>query len=118
MTASSPCFTAIDLLSRQPFGVRLRVKLSPKASANRIDRIELDETGAARLRLSVTAVAEKGKANKAMIALLARNLGLVRSQITISAGTTTQIKTIDITGDPPDLAERITKALHQQGIWI
>jgi uncharacterized protein YggU (UPF0235/DUF167 family) len=38
------------------------------------------------LKVSVTQVAEKGKANKAIVEVLAKGLGLKRSQIELVAG--------------------------------
>jgi len=63
---------------------------------------------AAVLKVSVTAAPEKGKANKAIITLLADSLGLKRSQIELLAGETSPQKRFlirDIT--PAELTERL-----------
>jgi len=59
------------------------------------------------LRLRVKAVPDKGKANAAAIALLAKALGLPKSAVTLVAGDTARLKTVEIEGDPVLLAARI-----------
>jgi uncharacterized protein YggU (UPF0235/DUF167 family) len=51
-----------------------------------------------RLRVRITAVAERGKANAALIALIAATLELPRSAIRLVAGATSARKTLEITG--------------------
>ena len=53
----------------------------------------------------VTAVPEDGKANKAVIALLAKRLKLPKSAIDIASGATDRRKTLLIDGDPALLAQ-------------
>ena len=52
--------------------LRLRLRVTPKASADRIGSVVADETGAAWLQVAVTAMPEGGRANKAVVALLAK----------------------------------------------
>lgn len=59
------------------------------------------------LRVRVKAVPDKGKANAAVIGLLAKALGVPKSALTLIAGDTARLKTIDIAGDPAQLAARI-----------
>lgn len=54
--------------------VRLLVRLTPKAAQNKVQGWATDETGQKILKASVTAVPEKGKANEALITLLAKTL--------------------------------------------
>lgn len=64
------------------------------------------------LKVSVTQVAEKGKANKAMIALLCDELSLRRSQVELLAGETSPHKRFlvrDVSSD--ELRQRIEAAL-------
>ncbi|MGB4058546.1 MAG: DUF167 domain-containing protein [Alphaproteobacteria bacterium] len=50
------------------------------------------------LKASVTAAPDKGKANKALIELLAEYLGVAKSTITIVRGETDRLKTLEIEG--------------------
>ena len=74
-------------------GVLIPVKVVPGASRDRIAGV-LD--GA--LKINVAAPPEKGKANKAVIALLARVLGTRKNQLAVVAGPTTARKTIAVEG--------------------
>ena len=89
--------------------IRLLVKVTPKASADRIQGWAEDEAGQRLLKISVTAVPEDGKANKAVIALLAKRLKLPKSAIEIASGATDRRKTLLIDGDPDLLAQLIDR---------
>jgi uncharacterized protein (TIGR00251 family) len=69
-------------------GVRLRLRV--KAGA-RIDRLMGAHSGS--LKLEVGAAPERGKANDAVVKLLAKCLGLPRSSVVIAAGPTSRNKT-------------------------
>ena len=90
--------------------IRLPVKVTPKASADRIQGWAEDENGERVLKIAVTAVPEDGKANKAVIALLAKRLKLPKSAIEIASGHTARRKTLLIDGDEGLLAQ-----LSEQG---
>ncbi len=59
------------------------------------------------LRLRVAAVPDRGKANAAVIALLARALGVPKSAVTVTAGEAARLKTVAIEGDGAALATRL-----------
>ncbi|WP_372422297.1 DUF167 domain-containing protein [Salinarimonas chemoclinalis] len=80
-------------------GNTLVVRVTPKASAARITA-ERDTDGGLALRVAVTAAPEDGKANAAVIALLAEALGLPRSALAIVRGETARTKTIRIDRGP------------------
>ena len=88
-------------------GVLLPVRAQPGAGAN---GIRGEHAGA--LKVAVTQVAEKGKANQAIVETIAEGLGLKRSQIELQSGETQRQKTFlvrDISQE--ELAERIAAAL-------
>lgn len=95
------------LFTPAPNGLRLRLRVTPNASLDRIDEPETLADGTTVLRLRVRAVPEGGKANAAVIQLLAKALGLPRSAVTLVAGDTARLKTVQIDGDPADLAAKI-----------
>lgn len=76
---------------------RLTVRVTPKASAARI-RLEHDESGAPVYRVYVTVAPEDGKANKAVIALLAKAMGVPKSALSIVRGATGRDKIIELSG--------------------
>ena len=73
-------------------GTTLRVRVQPKASGNEIlgFREEI-------LRLRVTAPPEDGKANSAVVHLVAKKLGLSRNQLEIIRGHSSRSKFIRVT---------------------
>lgn len=91
-----------------PDGVRLQVHLTPGAARDGLDRVDQDVNALARLRVTVTDVPEKGKANKALIKLLAKKLRLPKSTIRIIAGHQSRDKALLIAGDTPILLKQIS----------
>jgi uncharacterized protein (TIGR00251 family) len=88
-------------------GIRLKLKVQPKARRNAIDGTMPDAEGGAVLKLAVTAPPEDGKANQAVIALLARELGVAKAAISVVAGATDRRKVVEIRGDPAALGAAI-----------
>jgi uncharacterized protein (TIGR00251 family) len=85
-------------------GLRIAVRLTPKAARTRILGVVADADGGAVLRVAVTAAPEKGKANAALIALLARQWRIAKRDLAVVAGRTDRRKTIHLSGDPDRLA--------------
>jgi uncharacterized protein len=92
-----------------PGGVRLRVNLTPKAAATRIQGTRPDAAGEVMLKASVTAAPEDGKANAALVELLGRLLKLPQRDIRITGGLTARQKVVEIAGDPAALAAAIAQ---------
>ncbi len=87
--------------------LRLAVRLTPNGGRDAIDGVELKAEGEAHLKARVSCVPEKGKANKALVALLAKALGVPKSSVSVVSGDTARQKILRIDGDPEDLANRI-----------
>ena len=92
-------------------GVRLAVRLTPKASAARLVGIVEDGAGGAVLKAAVTAPAEAGKANEALLSLLAKTLGLRRAALSLALGASDRRKLVHIAGDPAALAAALEERL-------
>ncbi|MDA8745014.1 DUF167 domain-containing protein [Rubripirellula amarantea] len=82
--------------------VRLPIHVTASARRNHVGG---QHDGALRVR--VTAVADKGKANKAIMKLLAKTLGLSISQFEIISGHTNRRKVLEIHEAPDNLAATI-----------
>jgi len=87
--------------------ILLAVRLTPNGGRDALDGVEIVGDSQAHLRARVTAVPEKGKANKALIALLAKALKVPKSGIAVVSGETARQKILRIDGDPEDLKSRI-----------
>ena len=80
-------------------GAELRVRATPNASKDAIESLGEEASGRRYLKVRVRAVAEKGKANAAIEALLAKALGLPKSAVSVKKGETQRIKTVQILCD-------------------
>ncbi len=87
-------------LTTSPGGISVAVRLTPKAAKNRIGEVRASADGKEALRVSVTAPPESGKANAALIALLAKEWKMAKSGITIKSGARGRNKTLFLAGDP------------------
>ena len=84
-------------LGTHPEGVILPVKARPGGRSN-----EIRGTHAGALRVTITAAPEAGKANEAIIILLADLLNLRRSQVRLLGGETSRLKRFLIEGITSD----------------
>ena len=97
-------------------GVRVALKVTPKAAADRVRGVALDESGVALLQVSVTAVPEDGRANKAVTALLAKHWRVPKSSIAVIQGATDRRKVLLVRDDDPAaLTARLDAWLTSEG---
>lgn len=76
--------------------VKLFLKVIPQAKANKVELPTLDEKGNITIKLRVTAPAQDGKANEAVIKLLAEHYQITKSYIEIVSGWTSRQKVVII----------------------
>lgn len=98
--------------SPQPFrpiadGIILVLRVTPNAGVDRIEGVEVRADGQAVLRVRVAAVPDRGRANAAVIALIAEALGVARRDVSVLTGETARSKSLKIVGDTGDLAQRL-----------
>jgi uncharacterized protein len=79
-------------------GNLLSVRVTPKASRNEIAGLHVAADGGVSLSVRVTAAPDKGRANRAVIALLAKNADVSKSTFTLVKGETDRNKTFQISG--------------------
>jgi len=97
-------------LRRNGADLLLSIRLTPKSSRARIGGVFTDAQGQRWLQASVTAPPDKGKANAALLALLAGTLKLSASSILLETGDTSRLKRLrlkDCTPDAEDLLRQI-----------
>lgn len=92
---------ALDLVA-VPGGTRLRLRVHPKARKDTITGVH-----AGALKVSVTAPPERGKANEAVVKVLAKALDLPKQAVAIVAGETSQDKTVVVALEPEELRGRL-----------
>ncbi len=83
------------------------MRLTPRARAERIDGIAQDADGSPVVKASVTAPPEDGRANEALLQLLAREWHVPRRDLTLVRGVRSRNKIVAVAGDPAVLTGRI-----------
>ena len=73
--------------------MELQIRVQPKARRNSIEVVD-----GAKLKIYVTTAPEGGKANDAVVALLAKSLGIAKSHVRIVRGHKSRDKLLDIEG--------------------
>ncbi len=87
----------------------LAVRLTPGASADRIDGWDLDAEGRPVLKVRVRARPVEGEANEALVKLMARALGIPKSAVAIQRGGQSRTKMIQVAGlSDEDIRSRLT----------
>lgn len=89
-------------------GARIVLRVTPNARADRLEGVQTRADGSCVLKVRVCAPPDKGAANEAVIALLAKALSLSKSALAISSGQTSKTKVILARGD----AEALRAALE------
>lgn len=87
--------------------VVLTVRLTPRAGRDWIEGIATLSDGRRVVAARVRAVPDRGAANQALIALLAKALDVPKSAVAIVAGHTARLKQVRIDGDPQELTRRL-----------
>lgn len=101
--------------TQRPDGLLVEVRLTPRAAMDRIDGVEALSDGTPVLKARVRAVPEKGKANEAVLKLLAKTAGLPTSRAQLLAGDTARRKSILLGGDGAALASLLAQLFAAKG---
>jgi uncharacterized protein (TIGR00251 family) len=88
--------------------VVFHLRLTPKGGRDAIEGWIAGADGREHLKARVSVPPEDGKANAALIALLAKALGVPKSAIQIVAGQSARLKTVAIRSTSPELAARLS----------
>jgi uncharacterized protein len=91
--------------------VRVAIRLSPRARSDRLLGIGAAAQGGRAVKASVSAPAQDGRANEALLRLLARAWDLPRRDLSIVAGAASRNKTLHVAGDPHRLIAKLTGAI-------
>ena len=83
-------------LRQTPKGLFLHVRATPKAGRDAVTGIVINAAGQKSLGVKVTAAADKGAANKAVIQTLSDELGVAKSSFRLTSGETSRDKVIEV----------------------
>jgi uncharacterized protein YggU (UPF0235/DUF167 family) len=103
--------TETDAWRTTPDGLRIFVRVTPKGGRDALDGIAELSDGRSVLKVRVRAAPEDGAANAAVAAVLAKSLGVAKSAVSLAAGHTARLKTLDIAGEGAALGARLAEAL-------
>jgi uncharacterized protein YggU (UPF0235/DUF167 family) len=104
--------------SRLPFlpaadGLAVRVHARPGARRDAVEGLRPEADGSVALRISVRAAPEDGKANAAIVRLLAAAWGVPKTRLRLAAGATDRRKIFVLAGEPKALAAQLEGWLRQ-----
>ena len=89
-------------------GVRVAIRLSPRARSDGLLSVAPAAEGGRVVKASVTAPAQDGRANEALLQLLAKAWRLPRRDLSIVAGAASRSKMVRVAGDPHQLIAKLS----------
>jgi hypothetical protein len=90
-------------------GITVALRVMPRSGRDDIDGVETLANGRAVVKMRVRAIAEGGEANRAVIDLLAKALGVRKTNIRVLSGVTSRLKQVAVDGDPRKLGDALRK---------
>jgi hypothetical protein len=94
-------------LTRHAEGARVALKVTPRAASSDVQGVEADGAGRLHLAVRLSAPPEAGKANAALIKLLARRWRLPQRDLEVVSGAGARRKVLHIHGAPDALIARL-----------
>ena len=94
--------------------MRLSVRVTPRASTDRIDGF--DDAGVLKVR--VTASPTDGQANAAVSRLIARSLGLPARDVMLVSGATARNKVFELPLTPDEMRARLAPPRHYRRVLL
>ena len=88
----------------------MAVRLTPRAKVDQLLAV-VDGDGRRVVRAAVTALPEDGRANEALLRLLARALDVPRRDLAILVGASARNKVVRIAGSPRHLSEKLAAVI-------
>jgi uncharacterized protein (TIGR00251 family) len=88
-------------------GVSIALRVTPRGGRDGVDGIEQLSDGRSVLKVRVRAIADGGEANRAVLVLLAKSLGVPKASVSLLSGATSRLKQVAVEGDPARLTEAL-----------
>ena len=92
-------------------GVRVVIRLTPRAGSDRLRGIAATAEGGRAIKASVSAPPQDGRANEALLQLLARAWQIPRRDLAIVAGAASRHKTVRVAGDSRQLLAKLSSEI-------
>ena len=97
-------------------GISIALRVTPRGGRDDIDGIEQLADGRSVLKVRVRAIADGGEANKAVLVLLAKSLGVPKASVRLLSGATSRLKQIAVEGEPARLGEALRQLVSAKSI--
>jgi uncharacterized protein len=91
-------------------GLQLAVRLTPRGGRDAIEGVEMLSDGRSVLKARVRAVPENGKANTALMRLVAEACAVAPAHVTLASGATARVKNLRVQGDVDALSRALSRA--------
>jgi uncharacterized protein len=88
-------------------GISVALRVTPRGGRDEVDGLETLANGRTVVKVRVRAIAEGGEANRAVVELLAKALGVPKARVRVLSGTTSRLKQVAVDGDPAKLGEAL-----------
>lgn len=100
-------------LRRGPRGLTLSLRVQPHAGRDRVVGLVEDAAGETALKVKVSAPADAGRANNAVLALLAKHFALPKSALSLLRGERDRNKVVAVDGEIEALEPRLRLRLAE-----
>jgi len=90
-------------------GISVALRVTPRGGRDDIDGLEKLANGRTVVKVRVRAIADGGEANRAVMELLAKALGVPKASVRMLSGATSRLKQIAVDGDPAKLGDALRK---------
>ena len=90
-------------------GISVALRVTPRGGRDEVDGLETLANGRNVVKVRVRAIAEGGEANRAVVKLLAKALGVPKGHVRVLSGVTSRLKQITVDGDPAKLGDALRK---------
>jgi uncharacterized protein (TIGR00251 family) len=90
-------------------GISVALRVTPRGGRDDIDGVETLANGRRVVKVRVRAIAEGGEANRAVMELMAKALGVPKGRVRVLSGMTSRLKQIAVDGDPAKLGDILRK---------
>jgi uncharacterized protein (TIGR00251 family) len=94
-------------LARHAAGARVALKVTPRAHSSGVQGVEVDGSGRTHLAVRISAPPEAGKANAALIRLLAKRWRMPQGALELVSGAGARRKMLHVHGAPGELIARL-----------
>jgi uncharacterized protein YggU (UPF0235/DUF167 family) len=101
--------------SAEPGGVTLWLRLTPRGGRDAIEGLEALSDGRIVVKARVRAAPEDGRANAALVDLVAKTLDAPKRAVTLRSGETSRVKKLFIAGDPAPYLDALARLAPTNG---